>query len=86
MALRPSLTAVAAVAILAAATALPSAQGTKRGNPEEHLPPNVHQLTAFGERASWSPDASASRSCPKASATQHYAVASAPPHPRTTIP
>src|SRR6188768_2635572 len=56
MALRPSLTAVAAVAILAAATALPSAQGTKRGNPEEHLPPNVHQLTAFGERASWSPD------------------------------
>ena len=56
MALRPSLVAVAAAALLAAATALPHAQGTKRGNPEEHLPPNVHQLTAFGERASWSPD------------------------------
>src|SRR5919107_1197256 len=31
-------------------------QGTRTGNPEEHLPPNVTQLTAFGERASWSPD------------------------------
>ena len=55
MALRPSLVAVAAAALLAAA-ALPQAQGTKRGNAEEHLPPNIRQLTAFGERASWSPD------------------------------
>ncbi len=31
-------------------------QGQKSGNPEEHLPPNITQLTAFGERASWSPD------------------------------
>ena len=56
MALRPSLAVVAAAALLAAATALPHAQGTKRGNPEEHLPPHIRQLTGFGERASWSPD------------------------------
>jgi len=57
MALRPSLAIVATAALLAAAaTALPHAQGTKQGNPEEHLPPHIHQLTAFGERASWSPD------------------------------
>ena len=51
---RPTL--VLATAALAAAVALPGAQGTKKGNPEEHLPPHVTQLTAFGERASWSPD------------------------------
>ena len=57
MALRPSLAVVAAAALLAAvATALPHAQGTKRGNPEDHLPPHIRQLTGFGERASWSPD------------------------------
>ncbi len=33
-----------------------TAQGTKSGNPEEHLPSNITQLTWFGERASWSPD------------------------------
>ena len=32
------------------------AQGKKSGSPEENLPPNITQLTAFGERASWSPD------------------------------
>lgn len=31
-------------------------QGNRTGNPEEHLPANITQLTAFGERASWSPD------------------------------
>jgi Tol biopolymer transport system component len=31
-------------------------QGAKTGNPEEHLPSNIKQLTHFGERASWSPD------------------------------
>src|SRR3954463_2777977 len=31
-------------------------QGTKTGSPEEQLPPNIKQLTHFGERASWSPD------------------------------
>ena len=54
---RPSrLTLALAAAALAAAMALPRAQGTKKGNPEEHLPAHVTQLTAFGERASWSPD------------------------------
>ena len=54
---RPSrLTLALAAAALAATAALPRAQGTKKGNPEEHLPPNITQLTAFGERASWSPD------------------------------
>jgi dipeptidyl aminopeptidase/acylaminoacyl peptidase len=33
-----------------------SAQGTKSGSPEQALPANIIQLTAFGERASWSPD------------------------------
>src|SRR6476619_4955045 len=42
--------------IVASATVLVAAQGTKSGNPEEHLPPHVTQLTGFGERASWSPD------------------------------
>lgn len=32
------------------------AQGTRSGSPEQHLPPNIKQLTHFGERASWSPD------------------------------
>ena len=47
-----STTLLAGVAVAATV----AAQGTKSGNPEEHLPPNVSQLTAFGERASWSPD------------------------------
>ncbi|MFB3920733.1 MAG: TolB family protein [Terriglobia bacterium] len=35
----------------------PSAgQSKKPGNPEKELPPNVTQLTGFGERAAWSPD------------------------------
>jgi Tol biopolymer transport system component len=32
------------------------AQARKSGAPEEHLPPNITQLTAFGERPAWSPD------------------------------
>lgn len=32
------------------------AQQPRQGNPEDHLPPNITQLTGFGERASWSPD------------------------------
>src|SRR5262245_42395423 len=31
-------------------------QSKKNGNPENSLPPNITQLTGFGERASWSPD------------------------------
>lgn len=45
---------VATACTLGAATFL-AAQGQK-GNPEENLPPNIAQLTHFGERASWSPD------------------------------
>ena len=33
-----------------------NAQMPMRGAPEEHLPPNITQLTAFGERAALSPD------------------------------
>ena len=58
MRLRPSIAAVTALAAAAALALVQGtlAQGTKQGNPEEHLPANVTQLTAFGERASWSPD------------------------------
>lgn len=31
-------------------------QGTRKGSPEDNLPPNITRLTYFGERASWSPD------------------------------
>lgn len=40
----------------AAAIVAPAAQTQKPGGPEDALPPNITQLTAFGERASWSPD------------------------------
>lgn len=40
---------------LAAAMAVTAAQ-PRSGAPEDQLPPNITQLTAFGERASWSPD------------------------------
>ena len=33
-----------------------SGQAKKDGNPEKNPPPNITQLTGFGERASWSPD------------------------------
>lgn len=33
-----------------------SAQRAPSGNPEDNLPSNITRLTAFGERASWSPD------------------------------
>jgi Tol biopolymer transport system component len=32
------------------------AQEKLPGSPEDHLPPNIAQLTGFGERAAWSPD------------------------------
>ncbi len=32
------------------------AQTFREGAPEQHLPPQITQLTAFGERAVWSPD------------------------------
>jgi dipeptidyl aminopeptidase/acylaminoacyl peptidase len=42
------------LAALMVAAAVPMAQD--KGSPEEHLPAHITQLTAFGERASWSPD------------------------------
>lgn len=39
-----------------AVTALTAAQVRRPGRPEDNLPSNITQLTAFGERASWSPD------------------------------
>src|SRR5215210_6971223 len=51
--------ALAALALAALALAAPlaaRAQPRRVGAPEDHLPPNITQLTAFGERAVWSPD------------------------------
>ena len=45
-----------ALVVQVTVSALLAAQGTKSGNPEQHLPPTITQLTGFGERASWSPD------------------------------
>jgi dipeptidyl aminopeptidase/acylaminoacyl peptidase len=45
-----------ALAFWAGAVCVANAQATRQGAPEEHLPPNIRQLTAFGERAAWSPD------------------------------
>jgi len=44
------------VAVLTCLQLFAIAQGTKTGSPEDRLPPNITQLTGFGERASWSPD------------------------------
>ena len=52
---RVCMTAALGVAI-GAAVAVPGAQDRKSGSPEQSLPTNITQLTAFGERASWSPD------------------------------
>ena len=51
------MNAAPCVALAAALLApLVLAQPRRSGNPEKQLPPNVTQLTDFGERASWSPD------------------------------
>ena len=47
---------VGGCAMLLAAVTPRAQDSSKRGNPEEHLPSHITQLTAFGERASWSPD------------------------------
>lgn len=49
---------VTVLVAIAAAGGLLAAQGTKSGNPEDRLPASIVRLTAFGERASWSPDGS----------------------------
>jgi len=43
-------------AAMALAVVALKARQQKTGSPEDHLPSNITQLTAFGERASWSPD------------------------------
>ena len=43
-------------AAMAVAVVALKARQQKTGSPEDHLPSNITQLTAFGERASWSPD------------------------------
>ena len=45
-----------ALLVSAAGARSVSAQAAAGGAPEEHLPRNITQLTAFGERAAWSPD------------------------------
>lgn len=47
-------TASLLVVAIAVAIGILGAQGTKTGSPETNLPPNITQLTGFGERASWS--------------------------------
>jgi Tol biopolymer transport system component len=51
--LRTSALAALAAGLLALA---PVAPPKKTGSPEKERPPNIAQLTGFGERASWSPD------------------------------
>ena len=46
----------AGIAVLFAAFAAVHATAQRSGSPEDNLPPNITQLTGFGERASWSPD------------------------------
>ena len=42
--------------LVVSSSSLVGAQARPTGSPEDHLPPNVTQLTGFGERAVWSPD------------------------------
>src|SRR5215813_8165871 len=42
--------------MLATSATLAAGQQRKSGAPEDHLPPNITQLVAFGERPAWSPD------------------------------
>src|SRR6266850_6663501 len=53
---RTAALALALALALGLAAAGTEAQGKKAGNPEKELPPNITQLTGFGERAAWSPD------------------------------
>ena len=42
--------------LVVSSSSVVGAQARPTGSPEDHLPPNVTQLTGFGERAVWSPD------------------------------
>ena len=50
--------AVSSVVLVIAAAPIARAAGQQRkpGAPEQHVPPNITQLAAFGERPAWSPD------------------------------
>jgi Tol biopolymer transport system component len=53
------MTVPLALAALAGALIAPDRSGAQQrrsGVPEDHLPPNITQLAAFGERPAWSPD------------------------------
>src|SRR6185503_9820485 len=56
MSMRVSWRRAPALAILGAALAAPLASEPPRGGPETRLPFHITELTAFGERAAWSPD------------------------------
>jgi Tol biopolymer transport system component len=47
---------IAMLVLALGATSAAPGQEKKTGNPEDHLPATIRRLTAFGERASWSPD------------------------------
>src|SRR6185436_7908926 len=58
MSIRGSSRRAPAAAVLAVVLAAPLASppAKKAGSPEAALPPNITELTGFGERAAWSPD------------------------------
>ena len=53
---RPLRAAASCLLMAAATLAAVAARQGRSGSPEQNLPPDMVQLTAFGERASWSPD------------------------------
>ncbi len=53
--MRPATWWIAGACIFAS-TGAAQAQTFRQGTPEQHLPPQITQLTGFGERAVWSPD------------------------------
>ena len=53
---RPNARQAYLVVILTLLAGSAGAQPRKPGAPEDHLPPNITQLVAFGERPAWSPD------------------------------
>jgi WD40-like Beta Propeller Repeat len=52
----PAIRGLACLSIITALYFSAAGQAKQDGSPEKNLPPNISQLTGFGERASWSPD------------------------------
>src|SRR5262245_48350775 len=52
----PAIRGLACLSIITALYFSASGQAKHEGSPEKKLPPNISQLTGFGERAAWSPD------------------------------